>query len=59
LVIVWVKMEYSEGCVVMFRKKHSLSSGDVTIASVLASIDAMSAEFRSGRVLACSQNIAK
>jgi len=57
--MVWVKLEYSEWCVVKFRKKHSLSGGDVTIASVLASVDAMSAEFRSGRVLACSQSIAK
>ena len=31
--------------------RNTLSSGDVTIASVLASVDAMSAEFRSGRVL--------
>jgi len=31
---------------------RTLSSGDVTIASVLASVDAMSAEFDVGRELA-------
>ena len=39
--------------------RNTLSSGDVIIASVLASIDAVSAEFRSGRVLARSQSIAR
>ena len=50
MVIVWVKLEYSEWCVVKFRKKHSLSSGDVTIASVLASIDAIVSRIQVGPV---------
>ena len=53
-----MKLGYSEWCVVKFRKKHSVSSGDVIIASVLASENAGVSGIQVGRMRAGSQSIA-
>ena len=54
-----MNLGYSEWCVVEFRKKHSVSSGDIIIAPVLASENAGVSGIQVGRMLACSQSIAK
>ena len=53
-----MKLGYSEWCVVKFRKKHPVSSGDVIIASVLASENAGVSGIQVGRMRAGSQSIA-